>query len=258
VRTLTAVRRTPKANLRLGATLAFVAGAVNAGGFLAIGRYTSHMTGIVSSMADYLAVGQVALALAALGGLLAFLFGAMTTAVLVNWARRRRLHSRYALPLLLEALLLLLFGLLGGNLDQATALLVPVTALVLCFVMGLQNAVITKLSRAEIRTTHVTGLVTDIGIELGKLVYVNVHRHQPLVLADRRKLKVHTLLFAMFFTGGVLGALGFSLVGYSTTVPLAALLFALCAAPMAIDARIRLRVMRRHDRERRRADPASR
>jgi len=37
----------------------------------------------------------------------------------------------------------------------------------LCFIMGLQNAVITKISHAEIRTTHVTGLVTDVGIELG-------------------------------------------------------------------------------------------
>ena len=36
---------------------------------------------------------------------------------------------------------------------------------------GLQNALITKLSRAEIRTTHITGIVTDIGIELGKLLY---------------------------------------------------------------------------------------
>jgi len=33
---------------------------------------------------------------------------------------------------------------------------VPATVMLLCFVMGLQNAVISKLSRAEIRTTHIT------------------------------------------------------------------------------------------------------
>ena len=45
--------------------------------------------------------------------------------------------------------------------------------LVLCYIMGLQNAVITKISNAEIRTTHITGLVTDLGIEIGKMLYLN-------------------------------------------------------------------------------------
>ena len=66
VRGWTDVRRTPQSNLRLGAALAFVAGAANAGGFLAVGQYTSHMTGMVSAMADNLVLGQVSLALAAL------------------------------------------------------------------------------------------------------------------------------------------------------------------------------------------------
>ena len=72
---------------------------------------------------------------------------------------------------MLEAVLLLCFGLLGSNLERHRLLFVPVTVVLLCFVMGLQNAIITKISRAEIRTTHVTGLVTDMGIELGKLIY---------------------------------------------------------------------------------------
>ena len=51
-------RRTRRNDLMLGAILAFVAGAINAGGFLAIGHYTSHMTGIVSAIADNLALGN--------------------------------------------------------------------------------------------------------------------------------------------------------------------------------------------------------
>ena len=51
IRNLTSPQRTPQANLRLGAALAFVAGAANAGGYLAVGQYTSHMTGIISLMA---------------------------------------------------------------------------------------------------------------------------------------------------------------------------------------------------------------
>ncbi len=56
---------------------------------------------------------------------------------------------------------------------------------------GLQNAIITKISRAEIRTTHVTGLTTDIGIEIGKALYWNRgHRHLHAVVADRSKLRL--------------------------------------------------------------------
>ena len=49
--------RSPEANRHLAYVLTFVAGAVNAGGFLAVQQYTSHMSGIVSMMADHLAVG---------------------------------------------------------------------------------------------------------------------------------------------------------------------------------------------------------
>ena len=175
---LSAEQRSVRADRHLGYTLAFVAGAVNAGGFLAIGQYTSHMTGIVSTMADQMALGQFKLALAALSAWIAFVLGAATTAILINFARRRHLRSQYALSLLLEALLLLLFGLAGAYLNHLHEFLDPVTVLLLCFIMGLQNAIITKVSSAVIRTTHVTGLTTDLGIELGKLIYIN-RGHDP-------------------------------------------------------------------------------
>lgn len=53
-RRLTGSERSRHANRHLGFALAFVAGAANAGGFLAVQQYTSHMTGIVSAMADNL------------------------------------------------------------------------------------------------------------------------------------------------------------------------------------------------------------
>ena len=234
---LTSPDRSLRRDRALGATLAFVAGATNAGGYLAVGQYTSHMTGIVSSLADDLALGRVLFALAALGALCAFVVGAMTTAIAINWARRRHLRSLFAIPLLLEAALLLLFGLMGGVLAGYTGLVTPATVLLLCYLMGLQNAVITKVSRAEIRTTHVTGLITDIGIELGRLVYVNRTEQVDPVLANRERLGVHLLLLACFFTGGVVGALGFKTIGYIATLPLAALLTIVGLKPVAADLR---------------------
>lgn len=246
LRHLTSQRRTLGTNQLLGALLAFNAGAVNAGGFLVVGLYTSHMTGFASMLADQLVLGNMTLVLAALGALLAFVMGAAGTALLVHWARRHRLRSEYALPLMLEAVLLLVFGLMGANMGQQTPFAVPLTVLVLAFTMGLQNALVTKISSAQIRTTHMTGVITDLGIELGKLVYWNRQPQQAsadpdqalgAVRADYFKLRLYGSLLLSFFGGGVVGALGFKYVGFIWVLPLATLLLLASLPPLLTDVR---------------------
>jgi len=240
IHSLTHRVRTRRANRQLGGLLAFVAGAINAGGFLAVQRYTSHMTGVISAVADDLVLGQAVLAMAGISSLLAFLLGAAMTAVLVHWARRRELHSEFALSLMVEALLLLLFGLLGANLELFVDVFVPSTVLLLCFIMGLQNAIVTKISKAEIRTTHMTGVVTDLGIEMGRLLYWNRTHEAKLehfVRADRDKLAIHAAILGLFFGGGLVGATAFKAIGFSSTVPIAALLMAIAVPPLMLDLR---------------------
>ncbi len=236
-RSLTGRTRTARANRHLGIALAFVAGAINAGGFLAVQQYTSHMTGIVSAMADNIALGAPRLFLAGLGGVVSFVLGAACCAVLVNLGRRRQMQSQFALPLLAEAFLLLCFGVLGARLSEIEGLFVPLTVMLLCFIMGLQNAVITKISRSEIRTTHITGIATDIGIELGKAVYWNAASStaEARVVADRGRLRLLCMLLGAFFFGGVVGALGFKSLGYLSTVPLALVLVTLAIVPAVDD-----------------------
>lgn len=217
--------------IQFGLTLAFIAGAINAGGFMIVGQYTSHMSGIVSAMADGAAVGAWTVLLAGLTALCSFLGGAACSAILINWCRRHHARSQYALPLLLEALLVAGFGLLGEQLPPGIAIAVMVP--LLCFLMGLQNATITKISGARIRTTHVTGIVTDIGIELGKLCYWNIRvteANAPHVRADRAKLRLLSSFLGCFFVGGVLGAVGFSHIGLIAFLPLSVLLLLLASA----------------------------
>lgn len=229
--------RTPQANTRLGMALAMVAGAANAGGFLAVHEYTSHVTGVVSTVVDSVVLGHTDVALTGLAMLVSFVLGAMTTAILVNWGLRRQLLTAYGLPLLLEAALLLVFGLFGGAMNYATYFFAPLTVTLLCFIMGLQNAVITKISRAEIRTTHLTGLVTDVGIELGKMAYINADSKGHRVQANTDKLRLHGLLIGSFVAGALGGAMGFKTLGFITTVPLALTLLLLIAKPLWQDAR---------------------
>ena len=242
-RRLTGKKRSVDANKHLGFALTFVAGAINAGGFLAVHQYTSHMTGIVSSIADNLALGTVELGVAGLAALLSFVTGASCSAILVNFSRQRKMHSEYALPLMLEAILLLCFGLLGARLAVVDGWFVSLTVMLLAFIMGLQNALITKLSNAEIRTTHITGIVTDIGIELGKLIYRSAAalRDAAPVMPNIPRLRLLTALVSFFLVGGVAGALGFRYMGYFATVPLALVLVALASVPVIDDVLIYLR-----------------
>lgn len=230
--------RSKVANRRLGAVLAFVAGAINAGGYMAVHRYTSHMSGIVSSIADDLVLGNIVLALSGVISLVSFILGAATTAVLINWARRKNLHSEFAASLMFESILLFLFALLGANLDAHPQSLVPSAVLMLCFIMGLQNAILTKISRAEIRTTHMTGVVTDLGIELGRLIYWNKSKEalpDQFVKADREKLVIHAFILCLFLLGGVVGALTFSQFGLIATIPFALLLLSLALPHLTKD-----------------------
>ncbi|MDE2080792.1 MAG: DUF1275 domain-containing protein [Burkholderiales bacterium] len=238
-RSLTSPQRSARANRHLGFALAFVAGATNAGAFIAVGLYTSHMTGIVSSLADDVAQWRWVLARNALGAVASFVAGAATSAVLINFARRRGLRSEFAWPLLLEGLLLLLFGLLGTQLEPRGEPRLSAAIVLLCYTMGLQNALITKISGAEIRTTHMTGVVTDIGIEVGRLLYWNRRSRAAAapVRAHRGRLRMLTSLLLAFVAGGVLGALGFERIGYLATVPLAAFVLLLAMVPVLDDVR---------------------
>lgn len=104
--------------------------------------------------------------------------------------------------------------------------------------MGLQNAIITKISKAEIRTTHVTGLVTKIGIEFGKLLYWKCSAGascEQKIVVDQAKFHLLASLLGMFFVGGVAGALGFKHFGFVSTVPLAVALVVLAIVPLLDD-----------------------
>jgi uncharacterized membrane protein YoaK (UPF0700 family) len=229
LRRLTGQSRTASANRHLARYLAFIAGAINAGGFLAARQYTSHMTGIVSAMADNLALGSIALAFSGLAAVLAFLGGAICTTMLIRWARDRIPKAQYSLPLLVESILLLLFGLTGRAFAEDRFI---GTVMLLCFTMGLQNAMITKLSDAVIRTTHLTGMVTDIGIELGRMLTSSFKAEHASLPPNGDKLMLLSSLVAIFFLGGVTGAVGFKHVGFLFALPLAEILSLIAAMPL--------------------------
>ena len=221
-RHLTAHHRGAGSDTALATLLAGIAGCANAGGFVAFGRYTSHMTGYLSQLADSPALHTLGTALQSVLAISMFVLGAATCAIVINWARLFRRRQQYAYPIALQGFLFFGFSALGA-LGQSSDLANGVALGLLCFIMGLQNATITKISGARIRTTHVTGMITDIGIELGRGAF-GIAAPQTAIRANRDKLGVLLRLVGTFLLGGVIGAFGYAVYGFAFSMPLGVLL----------------------------------
>lgn len=217
------------ADRRLAWSLATIAGAVNGAGFYVAGHYTSHMTGTISLLSDALALGDLEQSAVALAVIASFVAGAAVSTVLINRAQRRLPNGAYAFSLLAEAALLFLGGLIEVLAPEPMR--APLLILSLSFIMGLQNAIVTRVSNARVRTTHVTGMVTDIGIELGQLLDRRLSpRDDGVAAADRRKLALHIPTVCGFLVGGILGVIGYRMIG-ALLLPVAGSLLIAIAVP---------------------------
>ncbi len=161
--------RSDSQNRWVAGYLAFVGGYVNSCGFVLIGTFTSHVTGNVGRLTNDAATGQYGAAVSALSLVLSFFAGAFCASVIIESQFLGGPKSRaYALALGMEALLLLLFTLLSSATSAAHPRVKDAEATLLCLAMGLQNALVSRLSGAVVRTTHLTGVVTDLGIEAAR------------------------------------------------------------------------------------------
>lgn len=154
-------------NRRLAGYLATVAGFVNAAGFVLAGNYTSHASGNVSRAADDLASGRPISSASAIVLVASFFMGAFVASMAIEGRPPQRLPFVYGALLLGEAVLI---GVFMGVTDDLLAKsgVHDAESAVLCAAMGLQNSLVTRLSGAVVRTTHVTGVVTDLGIEAAR------------------------------------------------------------------------------------------
>ncbi len=228
------------ADCHLAWSLAGIAGALNAAGFYAVGFYSSNMSGNVSALGDHLALAELRVAGTYLALVVIFIFGAAVSGLLINVGRRRRVEKIYAYSILAEAVLLALLA--TADLWLTGGFRGPALAFGLSFLMGLQNAVVTRISNARVRTTHVTGMVTDIGIELGNLTDLLWHRRargeQDAEAAyNGEKLRLHGFTVLSFLGGGVFGVVAYRWLGAYLLFGLALFLLGL-AAPGVIARRV--------------------
>jgi uncharacterized membrane protein YoaK (UPF0700 family) len=211
-------------NLRLATLLSFVAGIVNVTGVLSIQTLTTNVTGHFAYFAEEIMKRDYAAAITFFVFTLFFLFGAFTSNFLAELISKKHPNLSHVIPISLEMIVLIGVGIFGAQsaLSSSEGKWIAFSML---FAMGIQNSLVTKISQSTVRTTHLTGLFTDLGIELSQLFFYK----KP---EEKKKLKTSIYLrlsiIAFFFIGCISGGFLYNLLEMKTLFVAATfLLFAL-------------------------------
>lgn len=210
---------------KLAVSLSWIGGYTNIICFLACGYVCSHISGTATFMSRALAEKDSYHAIFYFVALFAFLTGAVASALMTEVARRLGKRSVFILPISVEIVLLSIFASTIAfekhvAPDDRVGLYVALISGTLA--MGIQNATITRISGSVVRTTHLTGIVTDFGIESVQFLialydkfrqrryaemrdaFISPKVHRPTPPFERLALLV--TIFVMFVGGAILGA----------------------------------------------------
>jgi uncharacterized membrane protein YoaK (UPF0700 family) len=210
--------RTLLHNIQLASLLSFVAGIVNVTGFFAIATLTTNVTGHFAFFADEVIRSNWAMAWNYLLYILAFFFGAFVSNFCIETFTKRDLQLTNIVPVLTEIVILVSIALLTHYKKLVNA---DWIACSLLFSMGLQNALVTSISNSAVRTTHLTGLFTDLGIEFSQLFFFRKEEQRNKLTAS---IKLRLVIISFFFLGCVLGGFVYGAIGTLTLLIAAACL----------------------------------
>ncbi|AUR50967.1 YoaK family protein [Aquella oligotrophica] len=161
-----------------------------------------YVTGNISFAADAFANGNILAFKSFMLALLAFLFGSIVSGVIIPIDNAER-GSNYNIALIFEIICIICGGIgLKAGFDSARYFL--------AIAMGIQNALTTYYGKSIIRTTHMTGTMTDLGIILGHWIRGNA--------VEKWRIVVYLSLLTGFFVGSVVGAIAYKFIGYGTLI----------------------------------------
>ncbi|KAJ3314481.1 hypothetical protein HDU76_002405 [Blyttiomyces sp. JEL0837] len=154
----------------------------------------SHVTGTVSRIGISLVQGDITTLSMVVSIILSFMFGAFIAGYMVG-DHKFQLGNAYGYALMLES------GMLFASFISLRRELI-VGEWCAAFACGLQNAIATSYSGMVVRTTHMTGIATDIGNILGQACRTDSN-------AELWRLKVHVPIFFSYIFGGMMGQVAY-------------------------------------------------
>lgn len=199
-------------NLRLATLLSFVAGIVNITGVLAVKTLTTNVTGHFAFFAEEVIKRNYSAAMTFLVFTFFFLAGAFTSNFLAEFVSLKKNNFSHVIPISLEITILVAVGFLGLQSDLSS-LEGKWIAFLMLFSMGIQNSLVTKISQSTVRTTHLTGLFTDLGIELSQLFfYKKIEETKKL----KKSIYLRLSIIISFFIGCISGGFMYTFLKMKT------------------------------------------
>jgi uncharacterized membrane protein YoaK (UPF0700 family) len=196
--------RTLQHNLRIATVLSFVAGIVNVTGFLSFKQLTTNVTGHFALFIYDVSNFEFWKGTIYFLYILSFFFGSFLSSFLIEKYQEGKKLNVFLLPTLIESFVLLSIGISVLFIEITSFNLI---ACLLLFAMGLQNSFVTKISNAIVRTTHLTGLFTDLGIDISLLFFKKISAEKEKLIAN---IKLRLYIIASFFAGGLFGGFLYS------------------------------------------------
>lgn len=191
--------RALKDNIMLGVMTAFSAGMVNISSLIIFFSFTSNITGHYAILAEEITKGnwhQVAVVFA---WIFLFFFGAFTSNFIIINMNQKKPYLAHSLPILLEMVCLIIVGVYGSFYYTEKLVETELLLSLLLFAMGLQNGLTASISNFVVKTTHMTGTMTDLGVLFSMFTKRKFRAKQEL----RDKAKLLTSIAAFYLLGGI-------------------------------------------------------
>ncbi|MBO9666000.1 MAG: DUF1275 domain-containing protein [Bdellovibrio sp.] len=207
-----------KSNIAIWMAMAFQAGVINIGAFMACHRFVSHVTGFATFFGHEVSRGNRTQAWGMLVVPLFFLIGAMISGQLVDLRLKLHKKPKYYLSFgfIFFLTLVVFFGGISGFFgvfgEPLAAYRDYALLIILCLICGIQNGTITTVSRSVIRTTHLTGITTDLGLGIVRIL----HRKRLEHMENEGKANLMRVgIISSFGAGSVVGGFIFKYFGYA-------------------------------------------
>lgn len=229
--------RTHAEDRYLALVLATSAGLLNAMALGAFGIFPSHMSGNAAQLSSEVSNVDIRDLKFLLAILTAFVIGCIMSRLIAIWGIKNKLRTIFSIVLLIEGVMLMVlstfetfFYAVGNNRE---------VIVFLGFLMGIHNATSTQLSNGRVRSTHVTGTLTDAGIALGSLLTAWFQRDRSQTMPPAyRQFMTHLVTVVSFLSGGMAGLLLFDRFGFSSMIAVGVFLALIAISSIVVTVRI--------------------
>ena len=194
----------------LASSTAFVAGIIDVVGLLAFLAFTSNVTGHVANLAKNILQQDFNSIIIFVVWLFMFMFGAFTSTFIVKSLVHISNYRAHSVPIIIEIVVLLFVAFYGNNFYDETTRERQIVIGALLFAMGLQNGLVSNISGGLIKSTHLTGLFTDLGGELADWLHPKTDDNEEV----KNKIYVRVTILTFFIFGGLVGGYFFNLYAF--------------------------------------------